>query len=899
MPPDEFKTQVLLLHRELSTLENLSEGFGHRYTVHCATSGSEALSTLGETPINVIVSAQDLPGMSGIEALREAKKRSPDTIGILIDDGTEKTLQAVVGNEEVFQVVRGNVTRKKLLQLVDEAAKKLRLMTLSVSANDTAANIDDTGAEHIVMETTQSGLSVITDSSGRVPILNPQRAADASDAKLRAVDLLILTRDSGLLETIKDSCRAAHTVHYASTLSQADQAVREFPVGVAVIDAGMIGNKIEKLTEYLRKREPRLVPIVAGRRDDGEMLMDMINHGKVYRFLLKPVSAGRARLAIDSSAKFHLEAPQSAFDKARAAAAGSTGQVRAPSRAAGEGSRDAGELAASTGLTGEFEADAELADAFADDGNGQAGRASGFFNSPGKQTGTGANADNPAADSSETQPASSGAAGSPGKKRLAVAAGVAAAALLAATFYWFGITGDDGATVVAEPAVSAPAELQAVVPGPSDQGAVVLSPAEQEAVVQETGSEDTGQESVIAEALAAAETALLESRLDDADTALQQAAMADPENQRLPALNAQLSEARQQQLLREAQSAILDYRFEDASAALAAARSGEFADESMDTAAIDLLETALIEARAAQRIDTIVAAGNARLQSGALLAPAEDNARYFFELALAEDPNNNAARLGLGAIAGELAVQARAEIGEGRLGSAEALLAAAKSLDPSGDELAAVDAMLVSRREAIAELRAAEAANQRAAAASVEAAPPPGSGATDASESAAESGPASANDVQPVEPVEAVADAEPEIPAETENTVAAIAAVEAGDAAVAEEESPVVDTGVTPAAASADPEPIVAMSSLKRTKYVAPRYPRAAVRRNLSGWVDVTFTVATDGTVTDIETGDSEPGTTFVNAAAKAVAKWQFEPVIEDGVTVEKRAGIRMMFAVE
>ena len=84
MPLEQYKTQVLLLHSEQSALDKLSAGFNDNYTVHCATSGFEALNTLGETPIHVIVSASNLPGMSGAEALREAKKRSPDTVGILI-----------------------------------------------------------------------------------------------------------------------------------------------------------------------------------------------------------------------------------------------------------------------------------------------------------------------------------------------------------------------------------------------------------------------------------------------------------------------------------------------------------------------------------------------------------------------------------------------------------------------------------------------------------------------------------------------------------------------------------------------------------------------------------------------------------------------------------------------
>jgi protein TonB len=84
-----------------------------------------------------------------------------------------------------------------------------------------------------------------------------------------------------------------------------------------------------------------------------------------------------------------------------------------------------------------------------------------------------------------------------------------------------------------------------------------------------------------------------------------------------------------------------------------------------------------------------------------------------------------------------------------------------------------------------------------------------------------------------------------------------------------------------------------------RTKYVGPKYPRAAQRRGLSGWVDVIFTVDIDGTVTDISIRESNPGVTFVNSAVSAVEDWEFEPVVENGVAVQKRAAVRMMFAVE
>ena len=101
--------------------------------------------------------------------------------------------------------------------------------------------------------------------------------------------------------------------------------------------------------------------------------------------------------------------------------------------------------------------------------------------------------------------------------------------------------------------------------------------------------------------------------------------------------------------------------------------------------------------------------------------------------------------------------------------------------------------------------------------------------------------------------------------------------------------NPVVNNMTTP----------VGVSTLNRTKYVAPKYPRAAQRRNLSGWVDVIFTVDIDGSVKDVFIRESSPGTTFVGAAVNAVENWKFEPVTERGVVVQKRAAVRMMFALE
>jgi protein TonB len=92
---------------------------------------------------------------------------------------------------------------------------------------------------------------------------------------------------------------------------------------------------------------------------------------------------------------------------------------------------------------------------------------------------------------------------------------------------------------------------------------------------------------------------------------------------------------------------------------------------------------------------------------------------------------------------------------------------------------------------------------------------------------------------------------------------------------------------------------VVLANTLAREKYVAPRYPTAALRRAQEGWVDLDFTVASDGAVTDIAVRGASPSGVFEDAAIKAVSQWRYVPVKRNGRPVEQRARLRMRFAVQ
>ena len=82
----------------------------------------------------------------------------------------------------------------------------------------------------------------------------------------------------------------------------------------------------------------------------------------------------------------------------------------------------------------------------------------------------------------------------------------------------------------------------------------------------------------------------------------------------------------------------------------------------------------------------------------------------------------------------------------------------------------------------------------------------------------------------------------------------------------------------TPAAAPAAPV-------LRPLSTPAPSYPTEALRAAQSGEVQVEFTVAPDGSVSDARVVRADPPRIFDRAAVAAVRRWRFEPVAEPVTT--------------
>lgn len=70
---------------------------------------------------------------------------------------------------------------------------------------------------------------------------------------------------------------------------------------------------------------------------------------------------------------------------------------------------------------------------------------------------------------------------------------------------------------------------------------------------------------------------------------------------------------------------------------------------------------------------------------------------------------------------------------------------------------------------------------------------------------------------------------------------------------------------------------------------VDPTYPPEASRDGVEGWVKLSFSVTSSGTVSDISVLQSEPKRVFDRAARRALQKWKYKPKLVDGIPVSQK----------
>jgi len=428
---EQKRGTVLFVDDERRVLNSMRAMFRRDYEVLLANSGAEALAVLRDADVDVIVSDQRMPGMTGVEVLKQVKTLAPRAMRILLTGYADlQAIEASINEGEVFRYLTKPCPTDVLREAIDlavdasrdeHAPAALREARAEVAEEAVAAPVapvagrahaasGDEELEEIALFAADAPpasevplpadvatddplqLIEIVPSGAKAPVRTarnvtprqaepataskpaapatkaiappkaasargeaaipapanapapPARAADEPSAPapvrpharpshtpqagaarprtatvvvprrvrkpavdIRDVDLLVLTTDPRTVAVLEAALDGSHRLHTATRLDDALAALEKHPIGVVVTDMVVREEHIRHLTTELKRHVPELVTIVASDRSDAQLLIELINYGQIFRFLLKPLHAGQCRLSIESAVSRHRE----------------------------------------------------------------------------------------------------------------------------------------------------------------------------------------------------------------------------------------------------------------------------------------------------------------------------------------------------------------------------------------------------------------------------------------------------------------------------------------------------------------------------------------------------------------------------------------------------------------
>ncbi|MGQ9806495.1 MAG: response regulator [Chlorobiales bacterium] len=261
--------RLLLVDDEPLILQSLSLLFDE-YTVFTAQSGTEGLEILKRQTIDVIISDQRMPQMSGVDFLRVAKEISPNSIRILLTGYAD--LQAVIDSVnvgEIFRYVSKPWNAEKLKETVRFActvAEQRRTMTTAKQ------------------------------SAFTIPALEPSKVEDVSEFELLFVD-----SNQKHLEQFKTFFEPKYKTHVSTSVIEAFALIPKHNVAVVVADSSLPEIEGADFLIAVKDKYPNIVTILMTNSQDAKQAIRMINEGSVYRYLVKPFPRESLRLTIESA----------------------------------------------------------------------------------------------------------------------------------------------------------------------------------------------------------------------------------------------------------------------------------------------------------------------------------------------------------------------------------------------------------------------------------------------------------------------------------------------------------------------------------------------------------------------------------------------------------------------
>ena len=215
-----MKHTVLCVDDEPNIVEALERLLRRKYSVITATSGEDALKLLKEHEVDLIISDQKMPKMSGVEFLKKSLNIQPNCVRILLTGYTdiESAIEAI-NKGEIYRYISKPWDNSEIQSIVDQAvdkyqtAQSLKIKTLELEKAYEELKSLDTAKTQFMYLINHELKTPLTSILSYLEILmetqlNPEqlkfsnRIMEGADKLQKLVDdvLILIKAESGLLK---------------------------------------------------------------------------------------------------------------------------------------------------------------------------------------------------------------------------------------------------------------------------------------------------------------------------------------------------------------------------------------------------------------------------------------------------------------------------------------------------------------------------------------------------------------------------------------------------------------------------------------------------------------------------------------------------------------------------
>lgn len=290
--------------------------FRRDFELFLTTEGSAAVKMASETDIDVVVADQRMPGMTGIEVLKHIKNVSPRTVRILLTGYADpKAVEGSINVGEVFRFLSKpcppQELRKSLELAVDAARTKLADAPVVPVLTAPRTRAQPEPAARTESPNTQA-------VPGRPNIAPPppppaEQKSESADRPARTIDMtkdvgvVVFTVNPDFAEVAIRAVLADRDTTLATTLDKVAVAIEKHHSGVLLTDFTTKSAVLQKIISALKQHLPELVTIVANDSRDTTDMIGLINHGQIFRYILKPIDPDGLRDAVTAAAIKHMQ----------------------------------------------------------------------------------------------------------------------------------------------------------------------------------------------------------------------------------------------------------------------------------------------------------------------------------------------------------------------------------------------------------------------------------------------------------------------------------------------------------------------------------------------------------------------------------------------------------------